>query len=477
VREFHDRVRLRRALIAGASAVVLMMCPVAALAQDEDEEEAATTSDSEDEGTIYVTGSRIANVGMRAPTPVTAVSDTELDALSPSTLISALSQLPQFYGNTNNDVRTGFFGSPGSGNLNLRGLNTGGSGRTLTLLDGRRVVPANGFGSVDINILPQALIQRIETVTGGASAAYGTDAVAGAVNFILNTDYTGWEVSAQAGITGRGDRENIQFSATWGSPLGQNLHLLLSGEYYHADLVGSLTARDWYEGWSLINNPAATTANPYEPRYLRVPNAVSAIADFRRRDPQLHCRPHSRPTPCPARRTRECSRAPHLWRQHFQPNGTLAPFVLGVGQGGPFQAFSAHSIAGGGSGDDTTGNLLALAPEAERANAFAYLKYAATPRPECLPAGPRRDEHGRPARPRRPFRSCCGHRHAHHDLPRERLPARRRPPDHRGGRPHLVPDERGRRPRGHGPRKPPEAGQPHFVRHCRIQLGDSRRAC
>src|SRR5690606_1308167 len=144
-----------------------------------------------------------------------------------------------------NDVRTGFFSSPGSGNLNLRGLNTGGSGRTLTLLDGRRVVPANGFGSVDINILPQALIQRIETVTGGASAAYGTDAVAGAVNFILNTDYTGWEVSAQAGITGQGDRENMQFSATWGSPLGQNLHLLLSGEYYHADLVGSLTARDW----------------------------------------------------------------------------------------------------------------------------------------------------------------------------------------------------------------------------------------
>ena len=117
--------------------------------------------------------------------------------MSPSTLISALSQLPQFYGNTNSDVRTAFFSSPGSGNLNLRGLNTGGSGRTLTLLDGRRVVPANGYGSVDINILPSALVKRVDTVTGGASAAYGTDAVAGAVNFILDTDYDGWQVNAQ----------------------------------------------------------------------------------------------------------------------------------------------------------------------------------------------------------------------------------------------------------------------------------------
>src|SRR5690606_40890726 len=86
--------------------------------------------------------------------------------------------------------------------------------------------------SVDINILPAALIERIETVTGGASAAYGTDAVAGAVNFILDTDYTGWEASVQAGATGEGDRDNKQYSVTWGSPIGARLHLLLSGEYY-----------------------------------------------------------------------------------------------------------------------------------------------------------------------------------------------------------------------------------------------------
>src|SRR6187551_1915514 len=163
---------LRRALACGASAIVLALGAGPAFAQDEDDEDAAAGSE---DGPIVVTGSRIANVGMKAPTPVTSVDADELDVLSPTTLISAVSQLPQFYGNTNNDVRSGFFSSPGAGYLNLRGLNTGGSGRTLTLLDGRRIVPANGYGSVDINILPQALVQRIETVTGGASAAYGTD--------------------------------------------------------------------------------------------------------------------------------------------------------------------------------------------------------------------------------------------------------------------------------------------------------------
>src|SRR5690606_470254 len=271
-----------------------------------------------------------------------------------NTMIAALSQLPQFLGNTTNDARGNFFSSPGSGNLNLRALNTGGSGRTLTLLDGRRVVPANGFGSVDINILPAALIERIETVTGGASAAYGTDAVAGAVNFILDTDYTGWEASVQAGATGEGDRDNKQYSVTWGSPIGERLHLLLSGEYYQADGVYSLAERDWYKGYSLINNPDTSSSAP---RYLLRPNVVSAIA--------THGGLINSGVPTTSA----------LYRQHFQPDGSLAPFVLGEGT-----ATHAHSITNGGSGDDTTANLLSLAPEAERHRIFAYLSLDATPR-------------------------------------------------------------------------------------------------
>jgi iron complex outermembrane recepter protein len=331
---------------------------------------AAEADDNEDLGEVVVTGSRIINPGMTAPTPVTAVSAEELTVLSPNTLISALSQLPQFYANTNSDVRSGFFGSPGSGNLNLRGLNTGGSGRTLTLLDGRRVVPATGFGSVDINILPTALLKRVETVTGGASAAYGTDAVAGAVNFILDTRYNGWQADAQMGTTSRNDHDNVKYSAAWGAPLGERAHILASAEFYQADGVDSYSERGWYKGVSLIANPLATTADPYQPTYIPRTNVVSSIATFG----GLICGSSS-----PA-----CTGMPTtsaLYRRYFNPNGTLSPFVLGEGTSPATagQNFGAHSIANGGSGDDATASLLALSPKARRSSAFVYLDYDATP--------------------------------------------------------------------------------------------------
>jgi len=251
---------LRAFIGAGVLGLAQGQVVLAAQAGDEELEE------------VVVTGSRIiASVGMSAPTPVTAVTVDELSALSSTTLISALSQLPQFYGNTDSDVRSNFFSSPGAGNLNLRALNTGGSGRTLTLLDGRRVVPANGFGSVDINVLPEALLKRIDTVTGGASAAYGTDAVAGAVNFILDTEYTGWQVGAQAGTTGRGDRDNVEYSASWGAPLGERAHLLLSAEYYHADRIATQASRGWYDTYALFNNPST---DPSTPRLIGAPHVV-----------------------------------------------------------------------------------------------------------------------------------------------------------------------------------------------------------
>lgn len=332
------------------AAVALAMLAAPAMGAQE-----AAPAGNEDLDEVVVTGSRITgSVGMSTPTPVTAVSAEELSVLSPSTLISALSQLPQFYGNSTNDVRSGFFGSGGSGNLNLRGLNTGGqSGRTLTLLNGRRIVPGTGIGTVDINILPSALLKRVDTVTGGASAAYGTDAVAGAVNFIVDTEYTGWQLNAQAGTTSRNDRDNMLYSAAWGGDLGERAHLLLSGEYYHADQVLNYGGRGWYEGYSLVPNPDTSTSTP---RLLAAPNVVPSLATFG------GLIAAGVPT------------TSALYRRHFNPDGTLSPFVLGLGS-----ATGGHSIANGGSGDDSTLNLATLAPEAQRANAFAYLGFDATP--------------------------------------------------------------------------------------------------
>src|SRR5690606_16613874 len=131
---------------------------------------------------IQVTGSRIRAVdGMTAPTPVTAMTVSELSDFNPgSTVAAQLDNLPQFF-DTPNAQRGGnaISTTAGGSYLNLRGM---GLNRTLVLVDGTRVAPADANGSVNVDIFPSALMQRIDVVTGGASAAYGADAVAGVVN-------------------------------------------------------------------------------------------------------------------------------------------------------------------------------------------------------------------------------------------------------------------------------------------------------
>jgi iron complex outermembrane receptor protein len=301
---------------------------------------------------VTVTGSRIERTGMTTPTPVTAITADEIHLMAPGTMIEALSALPQFYGNTTNDAPGNFFSSPGAGNLNLRGLNTGNSSsRTLTLLNGRRLVPATRLGGTDINILPETMIKRVDTVTGGASAAYGTDAVAGVVNFILDTEYTGWQLHAQQGTTSRSDNDNSEFSAGFGHALGERGHLLLSAEYYEHDGVFSYEGRDWYESWGLITNPAGSA-----PQELRRPNVVSSTSTFG----GLIVAPGSA-----------------LNRRHFLPDGSAVPFVLGEGT---TSGLGSHSITNGGSGDYVGSELQSIAPDAKRGSAFAYVDYDIAPK-------------------------------------------------------------------------------------------------
>src|SRR5690606_31032441 len=110
----------------------------------------------------------------------------------------------------------------------------------------------------------------IEIVTGGASAAYGTDAVAGVVNFILNTDFEGIEWHAQTGQTDRGDNENYEVSVAFGKAIGQRMHLLLAGDYYDQDGARGYDDRGWYQGWGIVTNP-----DPNGPMNLIAPNVVS----------------------------------------------------------------------------------------------------------------------------------------------------------------------------------------------------------
>ena len=164
-----------------------------------------------------------------------------------------MGQLPQFYANATasnfNSGVNGFFNSPGGGSLNLRGI---GAKRTLTLLDGRRVVAREHLWRADINTFPEAMLKTIETVTGGASAAYGTDAVAGVVNYILNTDFTGFQGHAQGGRSDRSDADNSEYSLAFGTKLGERSHLLLSAEYFKQDPIETFKGRDWYQQWGML---------------------------------------------------------------------------------------------------------------------------------------------------------------------------------------------------------------------------------
>lgn len=203
---------------------------------------------------ITITGSRIQRVnGLETPTPVTAVSLSNLADMNPRQMVEGLSQLPQFLNNQRPQTTGGL--TTGGSNLNLRGA---GSTRTLVLLNGRRMPSGNRYGVVNVSALPQAAISNVEIVTGGASAAYGTDAVAGVVNFVLNTSYEGFTANVQAGTTSRRDGDNYGASATWGTAVGDRGHLLLSADWYDQEIIQSLDAlksRPWFRQRAWVTNP------------------------------------------------------------------------------------------------------------------------------------------------------------------------------------------------------------------------------
>src|SRR5512138_2206487 len=141
--------------------------------------------------------------------------------MAPGNVIESVTHIPIFFNNTTQDNPSNLFSSPGTGSLNIRGLNTN---RTLTLLNGRRMTPSNRIGAVDINSFPEVLVERVEVITGGASAAYGTDAVAGVANFILDTDFDGLKTHAQAGSSAANSRGTWEIGVAFGTDVGERGH-------------------------------------------------------------------------------------------------------------------------------------------------------------------------------------------------------------------------------------------------------------
>jgi outer membrane receptor protein involved in Fe transport len=233
---------------------------------------------------IVVTGSRIVANGYQAPTPVTVVSTTELLKKAPESLAAGLTRLPQFVGTAGSNVTSSQAGTPSAGNyLNLRRL---GSIETLLLVDGQRLPPTSFDGTTDANIIPQGLIQRVDVVTGGASAAYGSDAVAGVVNFILDTRFNGIKGVVQGGISSRNDNHQEKVSLAVGKQLTDRLHVEGSFDYFYQPGIEDNGRRpyggNFTGGWVNVGaNPARPCAggacpeNPFTPMFnVRLANGT-----------------------------------------------------------------------------------------------------------------------------------------------------------------------------------------------------------
>ena len=222
---------------------------------------------------ITITGSRIRQMtGMTAPTLVTSLSVAELAMANPgNTIAEQLDALPQFF-STQSAQRGGTtFIDAGGSYLNLRGM---GQNRTLVLLNGSRVIPSDAFGSVNVDNFPTALLSRVEIVTGGASAAYGADAISGVVNFVLDREYEGLKAAVSSGVTERGDGENWSVSLAGGHKIGERLHLLASVEARYIDQIEPDPQRlDNWNNWGHVRNPdwVSALATPNEPQRITMP--------------------------------------------------------------------------------------------------------------------------------------------------------------------------------------------------------------
>ena len=199
---------------ARAASVSIAMTVATLLAATATAQQATSPAEEEELPGVTITGSRLSRSDLSAPSPTTVVSKDMLQLSGDTTVESAINELPQLSAGINSSVNSG--GASGVLTANLRGL---GATRTLTLVNGRRFIPANGAGNVDLATIPSALVERVEMITGGASAVYGSDAIAGAVNFILRDDIEGLEFSSQFGETGENDGQSQNYDIVFGTNL------------------------------------------------------------------------------------------------------------------------------------------------------------------------------------------------------------------------------------------------------------------
>jgi len=270
----NGRFARSNALIRVAVTAAILAASTSVVAQDQQSEDEPLQE-------LVITGSRVIREGMSSPTPVTSLSSDELLQSNPQSIAQALALLPAM-GTSTTPKSIGGRSTLGPGSfLNLRNL---GSTRNLVLLDGRRVVPSNIAGNTDINLLPQSLIQNVSVVTGGASAAYGSDAVAGVTNFILNTKFEGLKFDFNGAQSAHdGDGGAYKLSLAGGSSfLDGRLHAIASFDWRHSQSAYQENRAWANQNCALIPIPGVTAAtqSPSNPRQTIACGVTQANASY-----------------------------------------------------------------------------------------------------------------------------------------------------------------------------------------------------
>jgi iron complex outermembrane recepter protein len=368
-----DLVRVAVAAVLG-TAVMFSSVPVAFAAE---EEEVAELEE------VQVTGTRIAqNADYVSPNPVTTFDAADLERLGINNISDAIIQVPQNVSQFTPSNTGGSAFYVGSTLANLRGLNPFFGTRTLTLVDSRRFIPTTQGDAVDLNFVPSNLVQRIETVTGGASAAYGSGAISGVVNVMLDKRLQGVKLDADYGITQEGDGDNYRIGLAGGTGFAEGRgHVVVGGEFQKMDVIQSCAdARDWcglgrglytnatgfFGGAGLDQSPA--TDPPGTPFWTpNIPGQPHFILTQNLRENQLS-RSGVIVTGTPGATS----------TFQFNAAGTdVVPFAVGAEGWRSFLGLGFGGPVVGGDGDLINTNLT-LQPDVERKTFYSHAQYELT---------------------------------------------------------------------------------------------------
>jgi outer membrane receptor protein involved in Fe transport len=308
---------------------------------------------------ITVTGSRIVRRDLEAPSPIVTIDAARFENSSTISIESVLNQMPQFVPEGtqfDQGIQAGPTASLGIGSVNLRGI---GPNRTLVLIDGRRAQPANAALLVDVNTIPSAAIERVETITGGASAVYGADAMAGVVNFILKKDFEGVDMDFQSGMTSNSDGQETRYTTLMGVNSGDGKsNVMLGVEWYNRGEVLLRDRKFFMNGWFDPGSDAGGFIQPpgYSPSsaILGVGTVPSAGLPTQAAVDQIFANTPGY-FPCAGAATfAACTPGPGQWKVansseiYFNPDNT--PFVLAGAHGynGPIDTATSHTAIGSG---------------------------------------------------------------------------------------------------------------------------------